>query len=207
MSNETERTAIEAVAHQLANRERTIASIRAFADWLEANQDVPAPQVRRLQYSIIRNTDEERVAEARRVAALLGVEVKFDDHGFTLECDTPAGIEYVASGFTDQGMADYDEEQAAARAVRKAREAVAAEPAWFDADAPRTWRWDPDAPTVEPEDVDRVKNAVGKEYAAGDDNLWRRVGAYSSPAYTWAELLRVTNELTEVVPPAQDGAR
>lgn len=74
------------------HRATIIAGLRAMADFLEARPEIPEPYLVREQHSItdeydlqthevIHKTDEEKVAETRRIAALLGVEPTIYDDG------------------------------------------------------------------------------------------------------------------------------
>lgn len=90
-------------------------------------------------------------------------------------------------------------------------QAEAADKPWFDDDAPRTWRWDPDAPTVEPEGVAAVLDDDGDQWTfqPGGYWEWRANPRAAAPNIItdWTDLLRSHGPLTEVVPPAQGGAR
>lgn len=49
-------------------RAERIAGIRAFADWLEAHPEVPAPNSVRAQHSIFSGSDTDRLGEFMRIA-------------------------------------------------------------------------------------------------------------------------------------------
>lgn len=192
----------EAGTQQQTERERTIASIRAFADWLEANPDVPLQYLPPFQYSILDGSDEERVAEARRVAELVGAEAKADGNRIGFRHLTESGIEYVVHGFTELGNAKYNEEQAALSAFRKARAEKAAE-----ADEPRVWRSVSDEDDTAPEGVTEVQDREGDRWRVTPDGAWFWGSEPDGLVYNWGPLVRNYGPLTEVVPPAQDGAR
>lgn len=63
------------------NRAVIIAGLRAMADFLEARTDVPlgAYDSFELQHSILHGSNDEKIAEVRRIGGLLGVETKIYD--------------------------------------------------------------------------------------------------------------------------------
>jgi hypothetical protein len=74
------------------HRTTIIAGLRAIADFLETRPEIPEPDRVDVQYSvidrydpqnyrIIETTDDEKIAEVRRIAGLLGVEAEFSQDG------------------------------------------------------------------------------------------------------------------------------
>lgn len=89
-------------------RAQSIAGLRAMADFLEARPDIPGPYMVRVQHSvtdeydpptfqIVRKTDAEKIAEVRRIAALLGVQARIydDGTGISFEYDIAGLATYV----------------------------------------------------------------------------------------------------------------
>jgi hypothetical protein len=100
-------------------RAELIADLRAFADLLEARPDMPAPPNVHVQHSLYHRdfpTDEERVAEVERLAAILGVEV--DRRDKAVAAVLPLGrVEYTVHAMTREGAARYDAEMSYRGAV------------------------------------------------------------------------------------------
>lgn len=66
-----------------SDRSTVIAGLRAMADFIEARPEIPVGSYTSvgLQYSVLTGTDEEKIAEVRRIAGLLGVEAEIYDDG------------------------------------------------------------------------------------------------------------------------------
>lgn len=96
------------VTDKLDRRAELIADLRAFADLLERRPDMPvnAHPHMKCQYSKIDGDEDERVAEIRHVADLLGVEAVETESGINAVLDLGC-IEYRAYASTDYGLAAY----------------------------------------------------------------------------------------------------
>lgn len=82
---------------------------------------------------------------------------------------------------------------------------AAADQPWFDADAPRTSRWENEADRVEAEGLTEVVDDDGDTWVLLDDGVTWYCSAKLA-ARSWDRLLQI-GPLTEVVAPAQGGAR
>jgi hypothetical protein len=93
-------------------RTALIADLRAFADLLERRPDMPAPPYVHVQHSLYHRdfpSDEQRIAEVERLAAVLGVEVERTDKAVVAVL--PLGrVEYTVHAMTIEGSARYDAE-------------------------------------------------------------------------------------------------
>jgi hypothetical protein len=67
------------------------AGLRAMADFLEARPEIPLSDYAHvdLQHSVLDGTDDEKVAEVRRIAELLGVKARVHEDGSAVVCRYP----------------------------------------------------------------------------------------------------------------------
>lgn len=73
------------------HRGAIVAGLRAMADFLETRPDVPLSDYAyvNVQHSVLHGTDDEKIAEVRRIAELLGVEARIYDDGTAIVCRHP----------------------------------------------------------------------------------------------------------------------
>lgn len=65
------------------HRTAIVTGLRAMADFIETRTEIPVASYTSvgLQYSVLHGSNEEKVAEVRRIAGLLGVEAKIFEDG------------------------------------------------------------------------------------------------------------------------------
>lgn len=87
-----------------------IADLRAFADWLEANPDIPAPNCAlKGQYSPRMGGSAEEATEVARVCALLGIKPQESATNITADYTVPnTQATYVLHAFTALGDSTWD---------------------------------------------------------------------------------------------------
>jgi hypothetical protein len=73
------------------HRTTVIAGLRAMADFLETRPEIPLGDYAfvNVQHSVLHGTDDEKIAEVRRIASLLGVEARIYEDGSGIVCTYP----------------------------------------------------------------------------------------------------------------------
>lgn len=70
------------------HRTTVIAGLRAMADFLETRPEIPLGDYAfvNVQHSVLDGTDDEKIAEVRRIAGLLGVQARIYEDGTGVGC-------------------------------------------------------------------------------------------------------------------------
>ena len=79
------------------DRQETVNALRALADRIEANPDLPAPGCTLASVHMISGTDEEQRAEVDRIAAVLSVTTTVNQAGthYVAERSFGGGVPYL----------------------------------------------------------------------------------------------------------------
>lgn len=126
-------TVSRAAAPGDTQRAGRITALRQFADFAEANPDLPLGSSDPLYVSVIGGTDEENKAEVDRIARICGVQPRYlhnstTNYGAVMDC---GGVTYRAVAVASEEMQRWNalmsyRDNVAPRPVRAAGGAVAA---------------------------------------------------------------------------------
>lgn len=183
----------EAGTQQQDERAEFIAGLRQIADFLAEHPEVQLPHLSSVQTGQMENT--------------LDIYLAGTDQGPRLDAiaDAMEEVEHVV----ETGYVRVFRRFAGIALVAQAKTDVTDQP-WFDADEPRVWRCTVEFDRVEPVGVTKVVDGDGETWTVVDPDAlvraWTSEGREPEPL-PWERLLDLCGELTEVVPPAQDGAR